>query len=70
MKYLDFFEGFKKEKKEKEFTGKKSTYLYDDIHDEKGSRYGTCKKCGKVVNMVSHEQGKEGDECKEKHIFE
>ena len=67
MKYIKFFELFNKEKP-KEFTGKKSTYRYDDIHDEKGSRYGTCKYCGKVVNMVSHDQNENG-KCIEKEIF-
>ena len=67
MKYILFFEAFKKDE---EFVGKKSTYLYDDIHDDKGSRYGTCKKCHKVVNMVSHDPGKDGDKCKEKQIFD
>ena len=66
MKHLQIFEDFKKDK---EFRGKTNTYLYNDIHDKNGERMGTCKKCGKVVNIISHDPGTEEEKCKEKTIF-
>ena len=66
MKYLQIFEVFKKEQ---EFKGKTNTYLYDNIHDKNGERMGTCKKCGRVVNIISHDPGVDGKNCKEKTIF-
>ena len=65
MKHLKIFEDYKKDKNE--FKGKKNTYLYDNIHDKGGDRYGTCKKCKKVVNIVSHDPS--GEKCEEKTIF-
>lgn len=72
MKYIQLFELFGRKKKEEEsnFKGKKSTYLYDDIQNKDGERVGTCKKCGKVVNMVSHEPSINGKDCTEKTIFD
>lgn len=71
MKYIKLFELFGKRKKEESvFKGKKSTYLYDDIQTKDGERIGTCKKCKKPVNMVSHEPGIDGKECTEKTIFD
>lgn len=54
MKYLQIFELFKKNKEE-EFKGKKETYRFSNIHDDKGIRRGDCKDCGeKGVDITEH----------------
>lgn len=61
MIYLESFGSYKKKKvietNPKEFTGKKNTYLYDDIFDDPktGFRMGTCKNCKKVVDIIEHD---------------
>ena len=56
MKYLESFNLFKNKTSEKEdFKGKTQTYLYKDIHDKNGIRMGTCRECGKVVDITEHD---------------
>jgi Fe2+ or Zn2+ uptake regulation protein len=55
MKHLNLFEQFKKKEKI-EYTGKKETYRLKDIHYSKnGDLVGTCKDCGKTVNLEDQE---------------
>lgn len=55
MKFLESFKSFFKKDPE-EFTGKTDTYRFSDIKDEGGSRMGTCKECGKRVDITQHSE--------------
>ena len=57
MKFLESFSRFKKKPAE-EFKGKKETYRFTDIHDDpkSGVRMGTCRECGKTVDITEHSE--------------
>ena len=56
MKFLESFKTFFTGKQPEEFKGKSQTYRFDDIHDDGANRMGTCKECGKVVDITTHSE--------------
>ena len=56
MKFLESFTSFFKKDKPEEFKGKTQTYRFSDITDEGGNRMGTCKECGKRVDITEHSE--------------
>ena len=67
MKFLESFNRFKKKPKE-EFKGKKETYRFTNIHNDPttGERMGTCRECGKIVDITNHTDEKCLDEYSNK----
>jgi len=59
MKFLESFSRFKRKPVE-DFKGKKETYRFTDIHNEpkSGTRMGTCRECGKTVDIIEHTEEK------------
>lgn len=55
MKFLENFKSFFKKETEP-FKGKIETYRFSDIKDEGGNRMGTCKECGKRVDITEHSE--------------
>lgn len=56
MKFIQIFEDYNNSKDKKEYTGKKETWRLSNIHlDNKKNLVGTCKGCGKVVDVTNQE---------------
>ena len=63
MIHLEKFNLFKKKRTKEEYKGKKETYRFSNIHQDKnGDLIGDCKNCKKTkVDIADH-----GNTCKKK----
>lgn len=57
MKFIKVFEDYNKSKNNtEEYNGKKETWRLSNIHlDKENNLVGTCKGCGKVVEVSNQE---------------